>query len=96
LSDVEGEVSTKRKLKVYPIGCFTIDITEVRKAEGKLYMFGTSDRTSKSAFVARHEKATTRNTDSARAEKGGDASSLSTAIRCLASRCAVVTLPMQH
>ncbi len=36
LPNVEGEVSAKRKFKVYPIGYFHIDIAEIRTAEGKL------------------------------------------------------------
>ena len=38
---------------------FTVDIAEVRTAEGKLYMFVAIDRTSKFAFVELHERATT-------------------------------------
>jgi hypothetical protein len=33
LPTVEGEVSSKRNFKAYPIGYFHIDITEVRSAE---------------------------------------------------------------
>ncbi|PWB83089.1 MAG: IS481 family transposase [Methylocystaceae bacterium] len=59
LPKIDGEVSAKRRFKVYPIGYFHIDIAEVRTAEGKLYMFVAIDRTSKFAFVELHEKATT-------------------------------------
>jgi transposase-like protein len=41
----------KKKFKVYPIGYFHIDITEVRTAEGKLHLFVAIDRTSKLAYV---------------------------------------------
>jgi hypothetical protein len=41
----------RKKFKAYPIGYFHIDITEVRTAEGKLYLFVAIDRTSKFAYV---------------------------------------------
>jgi len=56
LPQIEGEASTKRKFKVYPIGYFHIDIAEVRTAQGKLYLLVAIDRTSKFAFVEVHEK----------------------------------------
>jgi hypothetical protein len=34
MSDVEDGTGIKRKLKIYPIGYFHIDIAEVRTAEG--------------------------------------------------------------
>jgi transposase InsO family protein len=40
-----------KKFKEYPIGYFHIDITELRTAEGKLYLFVAIDRTSKLAYV---------------------------------------------
>ncbi len=60
LPDVEGEKTSTRKFKAYPLGFFHIDIAEVRTEEGKLYLFVAIDRTTKFAFVELHEKATTR------------------------------------
>lgn len=37
----------KKKFRSYPIGYFHVDLTEVRTAEGKLYLFVAIDRTSK-------------------------------------------------
>lgn len=54
--EVEGEASSKRKFKAYPIGYFHIDIAEVRTAQGKLYLIVAIDRASKVAFVELHEK----------------------------------------
>jgi hypothetical protein len=56
LPQVEGESSTKRKFKAYPICYFHIDLAEVRTAQGKLYLLVAIDRTSKFAFVELHEK----------------------------------------
>ena len=50
----------KQRFKVYPIGYFHIDLTEVRTEEGKLYLFVAIDRTSKFAFVHLVERATRR------------------------------------
>ena len=50
----------KKKFKLYPIGYFHIDLTEVRTEEGKLYLFVAIDRTSKFAFARLVEKATRR------------------------------------
>jgi hypothetical protein len=44
------------QIQAYPIGYFHLDIAEVRTAEGKLYLLGAIDRTSKFAFVGLHEK----------------------------------------
>src|SRR5262249_48450935 len=60
LSDVGDGNGIKRKFKTYPIDYFHIDITEVRTAEGRLYLFVTIDRTSKLAFTELHDKATRR------------------------------------
>ena len=60
LPQVEGDKPKKRKFKSYPIGYFHIDLTEVRSAEGKLYLFVAIDRTSKLAFVQLEPKATRR------------------------------------
>lgn len=51
LPEVASDKEPKRKFKIYPIGYFHIDIAEVRTAEGKLYLYVASDRTSKFAFV---------------------------------------------
>src|SRR3984957_10724458 len=50
----------KKRFKVYPIGYFHVDLTEVRTEEGKLYLFVAIDRTSKFAFARLVEKATRR------------------------------------
>ncbi|MGH8390383.1 MAG: IS481 family transposase [Pseudomonas sp.] len=57
LPEVEGDKKPKKKFKVYPIGYFHIDITEVRTEEGKLYMYVAIDRTSKFAFAKLVDKA---------------------------------------
>ena len=57
LPRVEEDQPTKKKFKSYPIGYFHIDITGVRTAEGKLYLYVAIDRTSKFAFVQLVEKA---------------------------------------
>ncbi len=57
LPDVEGDKSTKKKFKAYPIGFFHIDLAEVCTGQGKLHMFVAIDRTSKFTFVELHEKA---------------------------------------
>jgi hypothetical protein len=51
LPNVEGDERVKNKFETYPIGCFHIDIAEVQTAEGKLYLYVATDRTSKFAFV---------------------------------------------
>jgi len=60
LPQVTGDKPLKKKFKSYAIGYFHIDITEVRSAQGKLYLFVAIDRTSKVAFVELHQKATRR------------------------------------
>jgi transposase InsO family protein len=58
LPDLEGApTAKKKKFKKYPIGYFHIDLTEVRTAEGKLYLFVAVDRTSKFAFAQLVERA---------------------------------------
>ena len=37
--DLDGQRPARKKFKEYPIGYFHIDLTEVRTAEGKLYLF---------------------------------------------------------
>ena len=64
LAQVEGEASSKRKFKAYPIGYFHIDIAEVRTAQGKLYLFVGIDRASKFAVAQLVDQA---NTQTARA-----------------------------
>ncbi len=52
LPELDGApAAKKKKFKKYPIGYFHIDLTEVRTAEGKLYLFVAVDRTSKFAFA---------------------------------------------
>lgn len=58
LPEVEGDKTTKKAFKAYPIGFFHIDIAEVQTAEGKLYLFVAIDRTSKFAFAQLVESAT--------------------------------------
>jgi hypothetical protein len=43
----EEQVREKKKFKDYPIGFIHIDITEVRKKEGKCYLFLAIDRATK-------------------------------------------------
>jgi len=57
LPEVEGDKPRKKKFKSYPIGFFHLDIAEVQRAEGKLYLFVAIDRTSKFAVVQLAEKA---------------------------------------
>src|SRR3712207_1852782 len=59
LPEAEGDTSSRKRFKPYPIGFFHIDIAEVRTEEGKLYLFVAIDRTSKFAFAELHETATT-------------------------------------
>src|SRR4028118_124317 len=60
LPDTEGDKPQRSKFKRYPIGCFHIDIAEVRTEQGKPHLFVAIDRTSKFAFAELHEKATRR------------------------------------
>ena len=57
LPDVEGNKPGRKKFDSYRIGFFHIDLTEVRTAEGKLYLFVAIDRTSKFAVIELVEKA---------------------------------------
>ncbi|MGB8601165.1 MAG: IS481 family transposase [Rhizomicrobium sp.] len=59
LPEVEGDKPRRKKFKTYPIGFFHIDITEVRTAEGKLYLYVAIDRTSKFAVARLVERANT-------------------------------------
>ncbi len=43
-------IPKKKRFKQYPIGYFPIDLTEVRTAEGKRYLFVAVDRPSKFVF----------------------------------------------
>jgi hypothetical protein len=58
LPNVTGDKPDKRKFKAYPIGSFHIDIAEVHREEGRVYLFVAMDRTSKFAFAQLHERAT--------------------------------------
>ena len=60
LPDVEGDKTTKKKFKRYPIGYFHIDLAEVHTAEGKLHLYVAIDRTSKFAFTQLVDKANRR------------------------------------
>lgn len=55
LPEVEGGKPSKKKLRVYPIGYFHIDIAELQTGEGKLSLYVAIDRTSKFAFAAGQE-----------------------------------------
>ncbi|RZJ93241.1 MAG: transposase, partial [Hymenobacter sp.] len=48
----------KKKFKAYPMGYFHVDFTELRLADGKLYLFVAIDRTCKLAFAELHPAAT--------------------------------------
>ena len=50
--------TAKKKFKTYAIGYFHVDFTELRLADGKLYLFVAVDRTSKLAFAELHATAT--------------------------------------
>ena len=60
LPDVDGDKPEKRKFKTDSSGYLYSDIAEVRTEQGKLHLFVAIGRTSKSAFVELHKKATTR------------------------------------
>jgi transposase InsO family protein len=60
LPHLEAPRPVRKKFKVYPIGYFHVDLTEVRSEEGKLYLFVAVDRTSKFAFARLVEQATRR------------------------------------
>jgi hypothetical protein len=57
LPEVGGDKPAKKRFKRYPIGCFHIDLAEVRTAEGKLNLFVATDRTSKFALVRLEKRA---------------------------------------
>ena len=46
----------RKRFKRYPIGYLHIDITQLRTAEGKLYLLVAIDRTSKFAFAQAHRR----------------------------------------
>ncbi len=58
LPQIKGSRPACKTFKRYPIGYFHIDIDEVRTAQGKLYLFVTTGRTSKFTFVLLEEHAT--------------------------------------
>lgn len=58
LPEVEGDKTSKKIFKRYPLGYFHIDIAEVRTEEGKLHLFVAVDRTSKYAFARLVKRAT--------------------------------------
>ena len=49
-------VREKKALKRYPLGYLRIDITEVRTAEGRAYLFVAIDRTSKFVYAELHKQ----------------------------------------
>jgi hypothetical protein len=51
LPDVEGDKPAKKRFAQYAIGYFHVDLAEVHTAQGRLYLFVASDRTSKFAFA---------------------------------------------
>ena len=53
----DGQRSPKKKLKDYPIGYLHVDFAEVQTEEGKPYLFGAIDHTSKVAFAELHPRA---------------------------------------
>ncbi|QKD85365.1 IS481 family transposase [Xanthomonas axonopodis pv. vasculorum] len=57
LPEMKGDKAAKKRFKSYPIGYFHIDIAQVQTAEGKLYLFVATDRTSKFAFTELHASA---------------------------------------
>lgn len=57
---MEGDKPKRKKFDSYPIGYFHIDLAEVRTAEGKLYLFVATDRTSKFVVVELVERADVR------------------------------------
>ena len=57
LPRLDSSSPSRKKFKTYPIGYFHIDLTEVRTAQGKLYLFVAIDRTSKFAFARLVERA---------------------------------------
>lgn len=59
LPEVEGDKTSRKVFRRYPLGYFHIDIAEVRTEEGKLHLFVAVDRTSKYAFARLKTKAMT-------------------------------------
>jgi transposase InsO family protein len=60
LPHLDSQPPPRKKFKAYPIGYFHVDLTELRTAEGKLYLFVAVDRTSKFACARLVERATRR------------------------------------
>jgi transposase-like protein len=58
LPQIEGDKTSKKAFRRYPLGYFHIDIAEVRTEEGKLHLFVAVDRTSKYAFARLVRRAT--------------------------------------
>ena len=57
LPKMDGDKPTRQKFNRYPIGCFHIDIAELRTNEVKLYLFVAIDCTSKLAVAKIVDKA---------------------------------------
>jgi len=49
-----GQSPPKKKFKDYPIGYLPVDFAEVQTEEGRQYLLGAIDRTSKAAFAELH------------------------------------------
>src|ERR687889_2158550 len=60
LPETDGDKPPRSKFKRYPLGYFHIGIADVRTEQGRLYLLVAIDRTSKFAFVERHERVTRR------------------------------------
>jgi transposase InsO family protein len=58
LPHLDAPGPARKKFKAYPIGYFHLDLTEVRTAQGKLFLFVAIDRTSKFAFARLVPRAT--------------------------------------
>jgi hypothetical protein len=58
LPEGEGNVASRKNFKAFHIGCFHIDIAEMRTAEGRLHLFVAIDQTRKFAHVELHDRAT--------------------------------------
>jgi len=57
LPDTQGDKPMRHKFKRHPIGCFHIDIAELRTKVGRLYLLVAIDQTTKFALTQLVEKA---------------------------------------
>ena len=58
LPDLKKDSEPKKKFRIYSIGFFHIDITELRTQQGKLHLFVAIDRTSKLVMAKLYDRAT--------------------------------------